>query len=78
MTCRVSMPGLMTLSATLPLDRLLLLGHEDQAEAAFADLLQQLVGADHRAGLLSDGGIVDCAIAWRWRIKDFIGFGVAP
>ena len=31
-----------------PLDRLGLLGHEDDAHAAFADLLQQLVGADHR------------------------------
>ena len=40
------MPGLMILSATLPLDRLGLLGHEDDAHAAFADLLQQLVRAD--------------------------------
>jgi hypothetical protein len=30
--------------------RLRLLGHEDQTEAAFADLLQQLVRADHRTG----------------------------
>ena len=43
------MPGLMILSATLPADRLLLLGHEDHAHAAFADLLQELVGADHRS-----------------------------
>ena len=34
----------------LAADRLLLLGHEDDAHAAFADLLQQLVGADERAG----------------------------
>ena len=33
-----------------PLDRLGLLGHEHDAHAAFADLLQQLVGADERAG----------------------------
>ena len=32
------------------LDRLGLLGHEDDAHAPFADLLQQLVGADDRAG----------------------------
>ena len=39
-----------------PLDRLGLLGHEDDAHAAFADLLQQLVGADDRAGPLGNGG----------------------
>ena len=33
-----------------PLDRLGLLGHEHDAHAAFADLLQQLVRADDRAG----------------------------
>ena len=33
-----------------------LLGHEDDAEAAFADLLQQLVRADDRAGPFADGG----------------------
>ena len=37
------------------LDRLRLLGHVDHAHAAFADLLEQLVGADLRAGLLGDG-----------------------
>ena len=35
-------------------DRLLLLGHEDQAHAAFADLCQQLVRADGEAGTLAD------------------------
>ena len=44
----------MTLSATLPLHRVLLLGHEDHAEAAFADLLQQLVRADDHAGPFVD------------------------
>ena len=34
-----------------------LLGHEDGAHAAFADLLEQLVGADHRAGTLAQGFI---------------------
>ena len=33
-------------------DRLGLLGHVDRAHAAFADLLQELVGADDRAGAL--------------------------
>ena len=50
MTWRVSMPGLMIFSATLRRTGLGLLGHEDRAHAAFADLLQQLVGADQRAG----------------------------
>jgi hypothetical protein len=42
-----------------PLDRLGLLGHEDHAHAAFADLLQELVGADHCAGALGDGRRID-------------------
>ena len=33
-------------------DRRLLLGHVHHAHAPFADLLQELVGADQRAGLL--------------------------
>ena len=53
-TCRVSMPGLMILSATVRWTGSRLLGHEDDAHAAFADLLQQLVGADDRAGPLGD------------------------
>ena len=39
----------------LAADRLRLLGHVDDAHAAFADLLQQLVGADDRAGPFGDG-----------------------
>ena len=44
-------------------DRLFLLGHEHDAEAAFADLFQQLVAADLRAGAFAeadegDGGLV--------------------
>ena len=50
MTWRLSMPGLMHLEGDLAPDRLALLGHEDDAHAAFADLLQQLVRADDRAG----------------------------
>ena len=46
MTWRLSMPGLMTLRATLRCTGCGLLGHVDGAHAAFADLLQQLVRAD--------------------------------
>ncbi len=53
-TWRVSMPGLMIFSATVALNRLGLLGHEDDAHAAFADLFKQLVGADDRAGTFAD------------------------
>ena len=44
-----SMPGLMILSATMRWTGCGLLGHEDGAHAAFADLLQQLVRADDGA-----------------------------
>ena len=40
------MPGLMILSATRRRTGLGLLGHIDDAHAAFADLLEQLVAAD--------------------------------
>jgi hypothetical protein len=33
---------------------MLLLGHEDQAEPPFADLLQQFVGTDDRAQTLAE------------------------
>ena len=49
-TCAESMPGLMILRATCGVDRLGLLGQADGAHAAFAELLQQLVRADVRAG----------------------------
>ena len=39
--------------------RLRLLGHPDCAHAAFADLLEQLVGADDRAGLFQVCGRID-------------------
>ena len=42
-----------------PLDRLGLLGHEDDAHAAFADLLQQLVRADDRAGALRQWRLIE-------------------
>ena len=56
MTWRLSMPGLMTLRATLRCTGCGLLGHPDDAHAAFADLLQQLVRADDRARALATGG----------------------
>jgi hypothetical protein len=43
------------LESNLALDGLGLLGHEDGAHAAFADLLQQLVRTDDRAGTFGDG-----------------------
>ena len=52
-------PRLDDLQRDGPLDRLGLLGHEHDAHAAFADLLQQLVGADDRAGLFADRRLVD-------------------
>ena len=54
------MPGLMTLSATLRRTGSRLLGHEDDAQAAFADLLQQLVGADCVRRAWSTAGCVGC------------------
>ena len=44
----------MTLSATAPADRLLLLGHINHAAAAFADLLQEPVAADFVSRLLQE------------------------
>src|SRR5439155_268804 len=46
--------GLDDFQRHLAADRLLLLGHEDDAEAPFADLLQELVWADDGAGALGD------------------------
>ena len=51
------MPGLMILSATVRWTGCGLLGHEDDAHAAFADLLEQLVAADDRAGVLGEQGV---------------------
>ena len=45
-TCRVSIPGLITFRATCRRTGSVLLGHEDDAHPALADLLQQLVRAD--------------------------------
>ena len=57
-----------------PLDRLGLLGHVDHAHAPFADLLQQLVGADFRAGFLGNRaiavGTVALRVSHRWPETD--------
>ena len=68
MTCLVSMPGLMIFRATLRRTGCGLLGHVDDAHAAFADLLQQLVGADDRAGAL--GRPARCGVDRRRRAGD--------
>lgn len=47
--------GLQLFQCNLPTHRLLLLGHEDDAEAAFSNLLQQLVRPDDAAGAFLDG-----------------------
>ena len=52
-------PRLEDLQRHLAADRLGLFRHEDDAEAAFADLLQQLVRPDHRAGTLADCRFID-------------------
>ena len=54
MTSRDVHARLDDLEGHLAADGLLLLGDEDQADAALADLLHQLVGADHRAGPFLD------------------------
>ncbi len=48
-TCRVSMPRLENLERNLASDWLGLLGQEDYAEGAFANLFEQLVRADGSA-----------------------------
>src|SRR5262249_35089073 len=47
------------LERNLAPDRLSLLGQVDDAEAALADRFQQLVGADHRAGMLAQRRVID-------------------
>ena len=42
------------------LERLGLLGHEDDAHATFTDLLQQLVGSDDGAGAFGDWRKASC------------------
>ena len=67
MTCLVSIPSLMIFRATLRVTGSLLLGHVDHAEAAFADLLEELVAADDRAGALDSS--LGCSVAYDGRIQ---------
>ena len=48
-------PQLDDFDSNAPADRLLLLGHVDDAAAAFADFLEQLVAPEHVAGLFLAG-----------------------
>ena len=58
------------LEGDLALDGLRLLGHEDDAHAAFADLLQELVGADHACrGVRSSGWNRGWIRARGWRFE---------
>jgi phage tail sheath gpL-like len=50
------MPELDDLEGDAAADRLLLLGHVDDAAAALADLLQQLVAADPQVPVRRTGG----------------------
>ena len=71
MTCALSMPGLISLERNASSDGLVLLGEEDDAHAALAEGLEDLVGPDAVAGLLEDrpggcdrcGGKVEEAVA---------------
>src|SRR5947207_1004511 len=47
------------LQGNLATHRLGLLGHEDDAEAAFADLLQELVRTNHRASVFRGRWLID-------------------
>ena len=70
MTCFGVHPQLDHLESDATADRVLLLGHIDHPAAAFADLLQQLVGADLVTGFFGgwcgkdDGGM----LWWRNRV----------
>ena len=64
-TCLVSIPGLMTFRATLRRTGCDLLGDVDDAHAAFADLLPQLVGADDVTRALGEARRFDRDRRWR-------------
>ena len=57
----------MILKRHLATDRLLLLGHVDDAHAALADLLEELVRADSHTGAFEDRGMRDRDRARRHR-----------
>jgi hypothetical protein len=55
----------------LPVDRLSLLGHVDDREAAFTDQFQELVTPNPRAGTLDDRGMVQSrADLGRWSLEE--------
>ena len=54
--------GLDQLDGDQALDRLGLLGHPDAAHAPFADLLNELVRADHHAGGFRDRLVIVCGV----------------
>jgi hypothetical protein len=54
-------PGLDDFQRDFAANRMLLLGHENDAESPLTDLLQKLVGADERAQALADG---NHALVW--------------
>jgi hypothetical protein len=69
--------GLEDFDSHLAANRLRLFGHEDDAEAAFADLLHELVGADDRAGAFGGRQIdVGRDFAGQVAIQDAGGVGV--
>ena len=76
-----SMPGLMSLSATLRRDRLGLLGHPDRAHAAFADRLEQLVSAHHATNGVRSAVVAIVIVRrrqWLARFRIRPCFGILP
>ena len=81
-TWRESIPGLMIFKATLRRSGLRLLGHVDDPHAPFADLLQQLVRADDRAGSFGQGRLGEARLVGGRRedgvFQDVAGVKVGP
>jgi hypothetical protein len=59
------------------MDRLVLLGQENHAKGALADLLQQLVRPDHRAGALADRLLDGRGQGGRWRLVERVHGGAS-
>ena len=76
MTCAGVHAGLDQLDGDQALDRLGLLGHPDAAHAALADLLDELVRADHRAGALGDRLVIFSRFRARRNILEKAARGV--
>ena len=69
--------GANDLQRHLPLDRLLLFGQEHDAHAPFAELFQQSVRPDVRAGLFRDMGWSTVALRWRGPAKEVARLAVS-